>query len=149
LRLNRNRISVLGHSAAGQLAAVLASTDWSMENVDQPLAGFHSWIGVSGFYEIEPLTLTEFQLLLRFSPEDYQRWNPMKLVKIGMPPALLITGSEESSWLHEMCDAYAQELRNVGAKTQVLDAAIECHFSVLSRIGEPNSTLHRAVLEML
>jgi hypothetical protein len=44
---------------------------------------------------------------------------------------------------------YEHELRQVGTKTQVLDAANECHFSVLSRIGEPNSTLHHAVLEML
>src|SRR4051812_16043976 len=42
--------SVMGHSAAGQLAAVMASTDWPSFDPRLPPGLIQSWIGISGFY---------------------------------------------------------------------------------------------------
>jgi arylformamidase len=145
-RLQTGRMSVLGHSAGAQLAAVLASRDWTG---DRSFGGFHSFIGVSGFYEIEAFALTDFQRMVNFSESDYRRWNPLESIAPGMPPALLLTGGKESPWLHEMSARYAARLRDVGTAATVIDAAGECHFSVLNRIGEADSPLHRAVLELL
>jgi arylformamidase len=68
LHLNRGALgiapgpfSVIGHSAAGQLAAVMASTDWPRRDPRLPPDLIRSWIGVSGFYDIEPFGLTGFQ----------------------------------------------------------------------------------------
>jgi arylformamidase len=148
LSVDAERIGVIGHSAAGQLAAVVASTErFSSAGPAHP--SVRALIGVSGFYEIEPFGLTDFQPLVGFTAEDYERWNPLNLVSPGAPESLLITGGEESNWLHEMCATYAQALGDAGATVTSIDAEGETHFSVLSRLGDPESDSHRAVLALL
>jgi arylformamidase len=146
---NPSRFSLLGHSAAGQLVAVVAATNWAESIPTRPAPPLHSWIGVSGFYEIEPFALTAFQPLVGFNPEEYRQWNPMNNVRPGMPPGVLITGARESEWLHEMMREYASALHAAKNAARSIDAADECHFSVLRRIGDPGSDLHQAVLEQL
>ena len=108
------RFSVIGHSAAGQLAAVMASTDWRGFDPRLPADLIHGWVGVSGFYDIEPFAETGFQAQTAFTRHAYRRWNPVNLVRAGMPPGLLITGAKESGLLHEMMDGYAGLLRAAG-----------------------------------
>lgn len=139
-------LSVLGHSAAGQLAAVMASTDWPAFDPRLPSDLIHSWIGVSGFYDIEPFELTGFQSQTSFTTDAYRRWNPVNLVHADMPPGLLITGGEESGLLHEMMNGYARLLAMSGVSVRTMDVRGESHFSVLSRIGDPESELHQLVL---
>jgi arylformamidase len=143
------KISVLGHSAAGQLAAVLASTDWAAFDPRLPAGLVAAWIGVSGFYDIEPFALTGFQGETRFTGDAYRRWNPVNLVHAGQPPALLITGAKESGLLHDMMDGYAALLRQAGVSVDTIDAPAEDHFSVLSRVGEVRSELFRRALAMV
>jgi arylformamidase len=138
--------SVLGHSAAGQLAAVLASTDWPTFDPRLPRDLVHSFVGVSGFYDIEPFERTGFQSQTAFTTDAYRRWNPVNLVRPGMPPGLLITGEKESALLHEMMKGYAGVLSASGVAVRTLDVPDEDHFSVLSRVGDPESELHRLVL---
>ena len=140
---------VLGHSAAGQLAAVTASTDWPEFDSRLPADLLSGFIGVSGFYDIEPFAATGFQQQTRFAVEAYKRWNPVNLIRTGMPPGLLIAGAKESNLLHEMMDGYAALLRaaNVGVKT--FDAPDEDHFSVLAKLGDPKSEVHQMALAMM
>jgi arylformamidase len=140
------RVSVIGHSAAGQLAAVMASTDWPAFDKRLPADLVRSWVGVSGFYDIEPFSATGFQAQTGFAADAYRRWNPVNMVRPGLPPGLLITGARESALLHEMMEGYARLLREAGVSVETADAPGEDHFSVLSRIGDPDSDLHRRVL---
>jgi arylformamidase len=146
LGLNIERFSVLGHSAAGQLAAIVAGTDWTMFDSRSGLKRMNAWVGVSGFYEIEPFAQTDFQPLVGFAEDEYQRWNPIASVTPHLPPSLLITGERESGWLHEMTSVYERALQLAGVSASVIDAPTECHFSVLSAIGRSDSDLHRRVL---
>src|SRR4029079_10576353 len=111
-----------------------------------PAGLIRSWIGVSGFYDIEPFGLTGFQAQTGFTADAYRRWNPVNLIRAGMPPGVLITGSKESGLLHEMMEGYAALLRSFRVGVQTRDALDECHFSVLSRVGDPASDLHRLAL---
>lgn len=143
------RFSILGHSAAGQLAAVMASTDWPEFDPRLPAELLHGWIGVSGFYDIEPFANTGFRQQTGFAIDAYRRWNPINLVRAGMPPGLLITGARESGLLHEMMDGYAGLLRASNVSVKTLDVPDEDHFSVLARLGDPKSEVHRLALEMM
>ena len=66
-----------------------------------------------------------------------------------MPPALLITGAKESGLLHAMMDGYAGLLRTAGVPVTTMDVAGEDHFSVLARLGDPSSEVHRRALAMV
>lgn len=149
LGITPGRLSVLGHSAAGQLAAVTAGTDWPRIDASLPAGLVRSWIGVSGFYDIEPFSQTSFQELVRFSDEAYRRWNPARLVHGGQPRTLLITGARESDLLHEMMAGYAVLLGADGVPATTLDASEECHFSVLAKLGDASSEIHKRALEWI
>ncbi len=140
LGLDPSRLNVLGHSAAGQLAALTAGT--------RDLA-LRRWIGVGGFYDIEPFALTNFQDSVRFSSEDYADHNPLRHAHAGMPPGLLILGARESELLHEMADHYAARLSAAGATARVRDLSGECHFSALAALGDPAKPIHREALAWL
>jgi arylformamidase len=142
------RLCVLGHSAAGQLAAVLASTHWREVDPRLPADLLHGWIGVSGFYDIEPFADTGFQQQTKFAVDAYKRWNPINMIRTGMPPGLLITGARESGLLHEMMDGYARLLKTAYISVRTIDASEEDHFSVLARIGDPKSELYKLALDM-
>jgi arylformamidase len=147
LGLGAGAMVVAGHSAAGQLAAVMASTNWPEYDARLPARLVRGLVGVSGFYDIEPFHDTGFQEETRFSREAYRRWNPVSLVRAGQPPALLITGERESGLLHAMMDGYAALLGNAGVAASTMDAAGEDHFSVLARLGDPSSEVFRRARE--
>jgi arylformamidase len=140
LGIDSARVSVLGHSAAGQLAALTAA-DTALE--------VHACLGVSGFYDIVPFAQTHFHDFTRFPVEEYTTWNPLWNVSPGNPPALLITGAKESSLLQQMMGHYAAALRAYGVSVETIAAPGECHFSVLHEIGREDSELFRRVLEFV
>lgn len=137
---------VIGHSAAGQLAAVMASTDWPEFDTRLPARVLRGFVGVSGFYDIEPFYGTGFQSETRFERQAYHRWNPVNLVRPGMSPGLLITGARESGLLHAMMDGYAGLLAAAGVPVATMDVPDEDHFSVLARLAEPSSEVYRRAM---
>jgi arylformamidase len=143
------RLFVLGHSAAGQLAAVMASTNWPDFDARLPADLLSGFIGVSGFYDIEPFAETGFQQQTKFAVEAYKRWNPVNLIRAGMPNGLLITGAKESDLLHDMMDGYARLLRAADVSVKTFDAPDEDHFSVLAQLGDPESEVHQIALAMI
>jgi arylformamidase len=140
LNLAPSRISVLGHSAAGQIAALVAA-DASLE--------LHGCIGVSGFYDIVPFAQTPFHASTQFPIEQYAQWNPLDHVSAKNPSTLLITGARESSLLQQMMAHYAAALRAHAVPVETICAPDECHFSVLHEITQAGSPLFSRVLQML
>jgi len=143
------RLFVLGHSAAGQLAAVMASTNWPEFDSRLPADLVSGFIGVSGFYDIEPFAATGFRQQTKFAVEAYKQWNPVNLIRAGMPAGLLITVARESGLLHDMMDGYAGLLRATSVSVKTFDAPDEDHFSVLARLGDPKSEVHGLALAMM
>lgn len=144
--ISSGRLVVTGHSAAGQLAAVMASTDWPEHDARLPARLLRGLVGVSGFYDIEPFADTGFQSQTRFTRDAYRRWNPANLVRAGQPPALLVTGERESGLLHAMMDGYAALLASASVPVGSMDVAGEDHFSVLAHLGDPTSEVFRRAL---
>ena len=145
LGIDQQKISVLGHSAAGQLCTTLASTRWQEYKASLSEQIIHRCVAISGFYDIEPFFMTGFQSMTRFGEEEYRRWNPMRHVDAHLPPHLLITGSRESSLLQQMMSRYAKALRAVDVPVTTMVAPGEDHFSVLHRLGQPTSTVFQQV----
>ncbi|MCR0982000.1 alpha/beta hydrolase [Roseomonas populi] len=79
-----------GHSAGGQIVAELALSDWSGAS---PIAAI---AGLSGVYELEPLTATPLNEKLRLDVETARALSPVLRARGGLPPAFFAVGGEET-----------------------------------------------------
>ncbi|MHA6205207.1 alpha/beta hydrolase [Dyella soli] len=120
-------VFVMGHSAGGQIAALLATDPaWLGAHGMRPtdLAGF---IGVAGCYDFVPVADDETEMLMAFgrTPDEQRRAQPISFVRGTEPPMLLLHGLDD---------------REVGvANSQSLYRA------VLLRHGEATLTLYPGV----
>jgi arylformamidase len=66
-----SRITVIGHSAGGHLAAMLLACQWSVYAKDLPSDVVRNALSISGLYDLEPIMRTPFlQESLRLTPEQ-------------------------------------------------------------------------------
>ena len=92
-----NSIFVMGHSAGGQIAALLATDpEWLKPYGMQPndLAGF---IGLAGVYDFMPIPADEKDMLGTFgrTPAEQARAQPVLFVRGHEPPMLLLQGTSD------------------------------------------------------
>jgi len=93
-----NDIFVMGHSAGGQIAALLATDpQWLGSHGLKPadLAGF---IGLAGCYDFVPVPQDDPIMLGVFgsTPEQQRRGQPVSYVRGAEPPMLLLQGTDDS-----------------------------------------------------
>jgi len=89
-----NAIFVMGHSAGGYLAAMLALDEGYLAKVGGDAGWIRGWIGLSAPYEM-PGDLVLARAFLGVT--GAAKWRPIDLVSEGAPPALLIHGLEDRS----------------------------------------------------
>lgn len=92
-----NRIFVMGHSAGGQIAALVATDpSWLGAHGMKPrdLAGF---IGLAGCYDFVPVPADDPIMLGVFgsTPDEQRRGQPVSFVHGAEPPMLLLQGTDD------------------------------------------------------
>lgn len=90
-------VFVMGHSAGGQIAALLATDpEWLAASGMQPrdLAGF---IGLAGCYDFVPVPDDDENMTAAFgdTPEAQRRGEPVSYVRGSEPPMLLLQGEDD------------------------------------------------------
>lgn len=100
------RLTVLGHSAGGHLAAMLALTDWAAHGQGRGLVD--AACGVSGLYDLLPIARTYLNEPLRMDETIARRNSPIALTRAGAPPMVLATGGRESPEFHRQAEAFGR-----------------------------------------
>jgi acetyl esterase/lipase len=91
-----SRLFLMGHSAGGQIAAMLATDkQWLAAEGMKPrdLAGF---IGVAGAYDFLPLDEPRYIGMFGDTPAQQARSQPVNFVDGDEPPALLLQGEDDT-----------------------------------------------------
>lgn len=143
------RITVAGHSAGGQLAAMMLACDWPAVAPDLPLALVRSALSISGLHELEPIRRTPYlQPSLRLSAQDVRRASPARL---RAPPHAVLHcvcgGNESAEFLRQTRLIRQRWGRSVVPVCQTLPGLN--HFSILDAFATPDSPLHRQTLALL
>ncbi len=147
------RITVVGHSAGGHLAAMLLSCLWQQVDPDLPSDLVKDALSISGLYDLEPLRHTPFlQGSLRLTEADARKASPagMPAPYVGEGRGVLVSvvgGGESDEFRRQnrlIRPAWGEEAVPVCEEVPGRN-----HFTVVDALVEPRHQLHKLALQML
>jgi arylformamidase len=148
-----DRITVVGHSAGGHLAAMLLTCQWPVYLPGLPQALVKNALSISGLYDLEPLRHTPFLVdSLRLTPAQVQQTSPALLpaptVQQERGVLYTVAGGEESGEFLRQNQLIQQAW---GPQAVPVCEALPGlnHFSVLEALVQPGHRLHQLALELL
>ena len=142
------RISVFGHSAGGQLAAMLLACDWAARAPDLPQDLVKNALSISGLFDLEPIRQTPFLKDLNLTAGQVREASPALLPGPAQGKLYAVAGGDESEEFLRQSSLIQQAW---GAKTVPVCEVLPGlnHFSVLETLTEPSHRLHQLALELL
>ncbi|AYQ26652.1 MULTISPECIES: alpha/beta hydrolase [unclassified Polaromonas] len=144
-----DRITVVGHSAGGHLAAMLLACNWQAYGSDLPADLVKNALSISGLYELEPLRHAPFvKDSLKLTPEHAAKASPALLPAPARGTLYSVAGADESA------EFLRQNLLIQQAWGSRVVPVCESHlrrnhFSVLEALTEHTHRLHLLALGLL
>ncbi|AZO78371.1 MULTISPECIES: alpha/beta hydrolase [unclassified Bosea (in: a-proteobacteria)] len=134
-----------GHSAGGQLSACLLATGWKNVDPELPDQIVPAAYGISGLYNLKPLTETSINKALGLSHEGAERESPLFWpAPSGLVMDAVVGGAESTEYLKQsrrLTDVWG--LEGVRTRYQEIDGAN--HFTVLDTLPDPESGMTRRI----
>ena len=143
------RITVVGHSAGGHLAAMMLACDWQRFAPDLQKDLVRNALSISGIFDLLPLTRTPFlKDSLELTPADARKASPALLPGPAKGVLCAVAGSDESA---EFLRQNPLIQKVWGKKIVPVSQALAGlnHFSVLDALVRPTHTLHLTALRLL
>jgi arylformamidase len=135
LNIDARRISLMGHSAGGHLAAFVAA-----RRADAPV---HAVFAVSGVFDLAPLVTTSLNKALSMDAESAEQLSPVLLEGPGKTRVHTIIGQHETSQFHQQAAVMARCWPQVIAHHVVPDTH---HYTVLMPLADDSTPVCRAVI---
>jgi arylformamidase len=137
-----------GHSAGGHLSACLLATGWKNVDSDLPDHVVPAAYGISGLYNLKPLTETSVNNALGLSMEDAERESPL----FWPAPSRLVMdavvgGAESAEYLKQsrrLVDVWGLE----GVRTRYEEIAGANHFTVIAGLTDPQNAMTARIAEL-
>ncbi len=144
-----SRITVVGHSAGGHLAAMLLACNWKNVAPDLPANLVTRALSISGLYDLNPIMHTPFlQASLHLTRADVATASPAFLPAPHGKTLYTVAGADESSEFlrHNqlIADAWGTDVVPVCEALPGLN-----HFSVLEALAQPGHRLHELAKQLL
>jgi len=144
-----NRITVVGHSAGGHLAAMLLTCQWRQWASDLPADLVKNALSISGLYELESIMHTPFvKGDLRLTPAQVLQVSPAWLPAPRHGQLYSVAGADESAEFMRhnalIQTAWGKKVVPVREDLPGLN-----HFSIVEALAEPKHRLHALALQLL
>lgn len=143
-----NRITVVGHSAGGHLAAMMLACVWKAYAADLPSDLVKNALSISGLYDLEPLRhAPNVKDSLKLTPAQVRKASPALLPAPRKGALYSVAGGDESAEFLR----HNQLIQDAwGKKTVPVSEALPGlnHFSILDSLVQPTHVLHRYALTL-
>jgi arylformamidase len=143
-----DRITVAGHSAGGQLAAMMMACAWPVYDAALPADLVKGALSISGLHDIEPIMHTPFlQPSLNLTPDQVRRASPARLPAPSQGRLYTVCGDDESEEYHRQ----NRLIREAWGKERVPvceELPGRNHFTALEALAEPEHRLHQLAVEL-
>ncbi len=143
------RISVMGHSAGGHLAAMLLACHWPAYSRGLPPDLVKGAVSISGLYELEPIMHTPYlQQSLHLTPTQARQASPAWMPRPRQGLLYALAGADESGEFlrHNALIQSAWGPRIVPVCETVPERN---HFSVLEDLTAPWTRLHQLASQLV
>jgi arylformamidase len=143
------RITVIGHSAGGHLAAMLLACQWAAYDADVPLDLVKNAMSISGLYELDSVMQTPFlQDSLRLTSEQVLRASPAWLPAPKRGYLYALAGADESDEFlrHNALIQQAWGEKTVPVREALLGLN---HFSIVEALVLPGHRLNDLALRLI
>jgi len=147
LYLSKDNIHISGHSAGGHIAAMCLATSWSTYNEDLPNQIVKSAVGLSGLYDLRPISRCFLQKDLGLSGEDVTENSPVLLPEPSAGKFYSIVGDLEGEEYEAQSQALKDAWPNLGKKPEIL--APYNHFTIMGALADPTSAPSRFIRNVM
>ena len=146
---NPKRITVVGHSAGGHLAAMMLACVWKAYSKDLPVDLVKNALSISGLYDLEPLRhAPNVKDSLKLTPAQVRKASPALLPAPKEGTLYSVAGGNESAEFlrHNQLIQQAWGKKTVPVCEELLGLN---HFSVVDALVEPAHRLHRLARQLI
>lgn len=151
LKINRDRITVMGHSAGGHITQMMMATDWPAFGDDLPADLIRAGIPVSPLSCLEPVRLTEaLNTGIRMDAAEAEAESPMT----NHPPVtdaaqLVVVGGAETEEFHRQARMYVEKYTTASRSIGLYIVPGVDHFDELNVLADPASPFFAKTCDIL
>lgn len=150
LGINRDRITVAGHSAGGHLTHMMMATAWPMIDPALPADLVKAGIAISPLVDLEPLVFTSINDAIGMEVEDARAISPVPThPPVTNAPQLVVCGGIESDEFHRQADLYTATYGSDARMVKRFTAPGCDHFDVVNAFIDPENELFNAAIDVI
>jgi len=147
LGFDARRIVTSGHSAGGQLTAMMLAARWQAWSAGLPPDLVSGGLALSGLYDLEPVAKAPFLANLELTPARVDALSPAYFVPERRTPLIAAVGASETDEFRRQNRLIAACWpRNVKRTLEVPDCH---HLDICDRLADPGQALFAAASELL
>ena len=143
--IDRDRIFVAGHSAGGQLAAMMLAAQWPTYGDDLPRDLVKGAYGVSGIYDLRPILHFSLNEDIRLDEKSAKKASPVSYCPEGSAPLYTAVGALESDEFKRQ----ARLIQQAWKHAHHMEIPHCHHLSMLEALVDKHSPLYASALRMI
>ena len=151
LGINKDRISVVGHSAGGHITEMMMGTDWPAFNNKLPADLIKAGIPVSPLSLLEPVRRTEgLNSGIQMDEAEAESQSPMlNHPPLTNAPQLVAVGGAETDEFHRQAQMYFEAFNTADRSMELYHVPDVDHFDELNVLVDPQSPFFSKTLVLI